>query len=137
MAFSLPTASRTTDARPAWSGMAVLVEAMVVLLFLIASLAIITQLFAKAAIRAQEGERLARAVAVATDAAERFAADPDEAAGTTVTDELEVVCEVVPTDTPAGTLYDATISVFVQGDTDSAQAPVYVLTTSRYEREVH
>ena len=32
MSFELPSATRTSDLRPAWSGMAVLVEAMVLLI---------------------------------------------------------------------------------------------------------
>ena len=134
MAFTLPSASRTTEGRPAWSGMAVLVEAMVVLLFLIGSLAVVTQLFAAAAERAREGEQLARAVAYATDAAEAFAADPAGSDGSSTREGLELTCDVTSTPTAAGTLYDATITVFAEDG--SAEAPLYVLTTSCYENGV-
>ena len=132
MAFSLPSVTRTSDARPAWSGMAVLVEAMLVLAFLIASLAVVTQLFAKAAMRASEGEQLAQAVALATTTAERFAADPTGAEGSFAEGDLLVTCDVEATPAAAGTLFDATISVFAADDATSGQ-PVYVLATSCYE----
>ena len=56
MSFQLPSSTRTSRTRPAWSGMAVMVEAMVLLFFLVTSLAIITRLFAAASTYAREGE---------------------------------------------------------------------------------
>ena len=132
MSYHLPSVSRTTESRPAWSGMAIVVEGMFLLLFLIGSLAIIMQVFAAATTRAQYGRHLAEAVAYATSTAERFAADPTSAEGTTNEGDLEVVCDVTSEQTAAGTLYHATITVFE----DSAEYPVYVLKTARYEREV-
>ena len=128
----LPNATRTVDSRPTWSGMAVVVEAMFLLVFLVASLAVIMQVFAASTLRAQEGRHLAEAVACATSAAERFAADPAAAGGTTTEGDLEVVCDVTSEQTAAGTLYHATITVL----DENAEPPVYVLETSRYEREV-
>ena len=132
MGYHLPSVSRTTESRPAWSGMAIVVEGMFLLLFLIGSLAIIMQVFAAATTRAQYGRHLAEAVAYATSTAERFAADPTSAEGTTNEGDLEVVCDVTSEQTAAGTLYHATITVFE----DSEEYPVYVLKTARYEREV-
>ena len=85
MSFSLPAGTRATRTRPAWSGMAMLVEAMLLLVFLMTSLAIAMQL---------------------------FAADPSTAGGVTQADDLTVDCQVTDEDTARGTLYHATISVF-------------------------
>ena len=132
MSFSLPAGTRTTRTRPAWSGMAMLVEAMFLLVFLMASLAIAMQLFAASSARAQQGRDLSLAVAEATNAAERFAADPTTAAGTTTADNLTIDCQVTSEETARGTLYHATITVFAEGE----EAPVYTLATARYQGEV-
>lgn len=132
MSFRPSELKATHHERPSWAGMAMVVESMLLLIFLIGSLAIIIQLFAKATVRAKEGERLAEAVAYATSAAERFASDPLTAEGTTTYDDLLVVCEVGENPTRTGTLYQATITVMASDATE----PVYELTTSRYLREV-
>ena len=94
MSFQLPSSSRTSHTRPAWSGMALVVEAMVLLLVLVGSLAVITQLFATASARAQSGRKLAQAVALATTEAERFAADPANSEGTFTEDDLSAFSDV-------------------------------------------
>ena len=132
MAFQLAAARRDSPNRPAWSGMAVVVEAMVLLLFLVGSLAIVTQLFASSALRAREGQQLAAADAAATNAAERFSADPAAADGVTTEGDLEVACAVTDEALASGTLYHATITVLA----DDAEPPLYVLETSRYVQEV-
>ena len=132
MANNLTAPRRTRHEAPAWSTMAVMVEAMVLLVFLMASLAVLTHLFASAMVRATQGEQLAAAVSVATSAAERFSADPADAAGTWDEEGLEVACEVTPEMTATGTLYHATITVC----NEEQETPVYVLTTTRFEREV-
>ena len=113
------------------SGLAMVVEAIVLVLFLAGSLAVLTQLFAAASMRSREGERLAQAISAATTCAERFAADPAGTSGTSTDDGLVVDCEVTPEQTDAGTLYHATITVF----SDATEAPLYVLETARYESE--
>ena len=128
---SSPT-RRRTQGRPAWSGMAVVVEAMVLLVFLLGSLAVITQLFAAASVRAQEGRLLAEAVAAATTTAERFAADPASVEDAHTEGDLTVRCDVTSEKAGTGTLYHATIRVF--GGT--SKPALYTLTTARYEREV-
>ena len=129
MSTMTSSSRRTPRTRPAWSGVALVIEAMLVLLFVAASLAILTQLFASATVRAEQGRLLAEAVSVATNEAERFAANPEDAAGTTEEGDLVVRCEVSERETGAGTLYDATITVY-QAD---GREPIYVLETSRYE----
>lgn len=111
-----------------WGGTAYLVEAMVLLAFLVAALAVCSALFAQSLSTAREQSRLERAVAVATDTAERFSADPSDPEGCIPddTDGLDVACDVTPEQNAAGTLYEATITV-----SDGGQQ-VYTLTTARY-----
>lgn len=108
-----------------WGDTAYLVEAMVLLIFLVAVLAVCSALFAQSLTTAREQSRLERAIAVATDAAEQFSADPT---GYTPedTDEFQVTCSVTPETNAAGTLYEATITV----NEDDSQ--IYTLTTARY-----
>lgn len=133
MSFRLPSNQRSRHDVPSWSGMAVVVEGMVLLLFLVTSLAIITQVFAAATVRGTEGRQLAEAVAAATNEAERFAADPQGDTGAPTTEgDLRLEREVTSQPSASGTLYQATISVFGP----DRQEPLYVLTTSRYLAEV-
>ena len=91
-----------------------------------------TAFFGRAQVTVAEHGDAARAVAEATNVAERFAADPATAGGVTQADNLTVDCQVTDEQTARGTLYHATITVYG----DDAQDPVYVLTTARYEQEV-
>lgn len=129
---SISTRTQHTGIRPAWSGLAVVVEALFLLAFLVGSLTILTQLFAAASVHAREGEQLAEAVAYATNAAEHFAADPSHAEGVTQEDDLTISCTVRAEQTARGTLYRAIIRV----TTHDTQREVYTLSTARYEREV-
>jgi len=129
MSFELPTRRRSPVTRPSWSGMAMVVEAMLLLVFLVASLAILTGLFSASVVRSREGRDLACAVSAATNAAERFAADPASVEGTWQEGELTVTCDVTDEPTAAGTLYHADIQVFPAGEADA----IYVLSTARYE----
>lgn len=71
-----PGAGRRDGGRASWHGTALLVEALVLLAFLVASLALFMQVFAQARGMGAEGSRLAQAVAMASNLAEEFAADP-------------------------------------------------------------
>ena len=129
---SLSSRRHRTANRPAWSGLAVVVEALTLLLALVVSLTILTQLFASAALRARDGQRLAAAVACATNAAERFAADPAHAEGEAREGDLTVSCAVSTEPTDCGTLYRALIRVSPHDSEDV----VFELVTARYVREV-
>ncbi len=132
MSFQLPHKHGEAHTTLSWTGMALMVEAMVLLLFLVASLAIVTNVFAAATVRGKEGYELAEAVAAATNAAERFAADPRTAQGSTTQGSLSISCEVTSEPTATGTLYHATITVCPK---DGEQS-LYQLTTACFEREV-
>lgn len=145
-------AARRGGGRASWHGTALLVEALVLLAFLVASLALFMQAFAQARGMGAEGSELAQAVAMASNLAEEFAADPAAEPEPLERDGLTASCEVATVaaggadgqtgsgadDAPsgdsssdpsgaAGTLYRATILV-TDGDGDE----VYRLVTERY-----
>lgn len=148
-------AARRGGGRASWHGTALLVEALVLLAFLVASLALFMQVFAQARGMGADGSELAQAVAMASNLAEEFAADPTAEPEPLEREGLAASCEVVTvaaddadhagsqTDPDAddalsggsssdssgaaGTLYRATILV-TDGDGDE----VYRLVTERY-----
>lgn len=132
MSFELPSRRANSHTAPTWAGMALIVETMVLLLFLVASLAIVTGVFASSVVRAREGEDLARAVAAATTVAERFASDPASVPEASTESGLVVRCARTSEQTGAGTLYRATLTV-LSPDTSTE---LYALETARYVREV-
>ena len=146
-----PGTARRDGGRASWHGTALLVEALVLLAFLVASLALFMQVFAQARGMGAEGSELAQAVAMASDLAEEFAADPAVEPDPLERDGLTASCAVATVaaddaggadgqtdpeadDAPsgvssgtAGTLHRATILV-TDGDGDE----VYRLVTERY-----
>ena len=132
MSFELPTHRPATSARPGWASGAFIVESLLLLVFLIGSLAVFTQMFAAAAEQASQGGTLSAAVAAASNTAEQFAADPASVEPEAQAGDLRVVSDVTQDIRDGGVLYHATISVF---DANNAE-PVYTVTTSRYVSEV-
>ena len=112
MSFQLTSTTRTRASRPAWANVAFIVEAMVLLVFLIASLAVFMQLFSAALERSEEGGTMTGAVAAASTTAERFAADPQGVPAVAEFDDLVVTCDVTPEARDRGTLYHANIAVY-------------------------
>ena len=108
------------------SSLAFIVEALVLLLFLIGSLAIITQLFSLSANKATQSKHLEQGVIVASNVAERFSANPKGVEEMTNERGLAVSCSVTEENLAYGTRYDALITVF------DDNGEVYRLTTSRY-----
>lgn len=143
MSFQLPSSRRHLHSRPAWSGAAFIVEAILLLAFLIGSLAVFTQMFALSMQKSAESQTLSQAVALASSTAERFAADPADAQGTELRDGLRVECQVTPEMTDTGTLYRAEIAVYDETDgaasaggvAGAANEPIYSISTARYESE--
>jgi hypothetical protein len=107
-------------------GMAFLIEALIVLGFLMFALAVFVQLFSRAQIEGLKSNQLSEAVLVATNCAEEFSAHPQGAEGTTTKGDFEVVCTVTPVKRAGGVLYEATIQVL------SNSTQVFELRTSRY-----
>lgn len=108
-------------------GMAFIVEALVLLFFLVLAVTVFVQLLGGAVVRSQQATDLENAVQIAQDAAETFAADPQsfqpEDQGIYVVD-----ADIERTATSAGALFRATIKVSKNGEEDS----VYELSTARY-----
>lgn len=122
-----------------WSSAAFLVESMLLLVFLAVTLAVFVQTFGLSLARADEGEDLSRAVAVASSAAERFEADPAHMDRTFEADGMHVVCDVREEPYARGTLFRATIEVFDVEDAASERGslqPVYSVSAARYVGEV-
>lgn len=119
---------RSAADRAVWPGAAFVVEALILLVFLAGCLAVFMQLFGDADERGRQNVRLERAVELASNRAERFAADPLGGAGVAeeAGDGLVVMCDVAPEELGAGVLYRAEIDV---RDGDEV---VYAVATARY-----
>lgn len=125
--------------RPSWSNTAFLVEALILLVVLIASMAVFTTLFSYSATRSADAGRLSSAAAIAQNAAEEFSSNPQAVAKHRYVGEGEaknggdgftVTCDVVESAQGAGTLYTAHIEV------SDDQGEAYALDASRYVSEV-
>lgn len=112
MSFQLPAGRPVRLSRPPWSNVAFLVEAMLLLVFVMGSMAVCTQLFGQAVERGLQSERLSQAIAAVTDRAELFAANPQAAQGVAREGGLVVVCAVSDEARPGGTFYHATINAY-------------------------
>lgn len=132
------------ERRP-WHGSAFIVEALVLLVFLVASLAVLMQIIGGAHERGEAADRLSSAIVLASNDAEAFAADPAsgnlEAAYVLVDGELTkadglsddpdasafgLTRTVEAQQQPGGTLYTARIVVSSGGEV------AYELETARY-----
>lgn len=140
---------------PLWHGTAFLIEALVLVAFLMAALAVVLSLFASARAEEARAARLSEAVTLAQNAAEAFAATDEpvsrvsQEAGTQTGDLYVVAVDVAAEERAAGTLYTATISVAAadtSGGADVAEGAagatntesaaggeaLYTLDTARY-----
>lgn len=118
--------------RSNWSSTAFLVESLVLLFFLIACLAVFTQMFAHSWLASSDASRLSTACAVAQNAAEDFEANPqgvqngafdvNDADGASFHVSRTVESEATAT----GTMY--TVHIAVSDDTGE----VYSLEAQRY-----
>lgn len=140
---------------PLWHGTAFLIEALVLVAFLMAALAVVLSLFASARAEEARAARLSEAVTLAQNAAEAFAATDEPVsracreAGAQTGDLYVVAVDVAAEERAAGTLYTATISVsaadtskgadVAEGAADATNAEsaaggeaLYTLDTARY-----
>ena len=141
MSIDLANHQRSRAGRPLWSGTAFLVEALLLLVFLAASLAVFAQLFSAAAGKTAESDQLSRAVAAADNVAEQFAANPQAVSAVNEIDDLVVVCDVVDEPRDGGVLYKATITVYERSTAEATGSvstgdSVFSVSTARYESEV-
>lgn len=114
---------RASHVKSSWHGKAFLVEALVLLAFLVMSLAVLLTLFVNARLESAGGERLAQAVHLAQNAAEEFAANPTDAeALAIVQDGLAVIAQLSYEPHESGTLVRAVITVTEQSGEAGAAA---------------
>lgn len=120
--------------KSSWTGTAFMIEVLVLLLFLVASLAVLTQAFAYSVNEAKQADRITQATTLAQNAAEEFSANPQAvAAGQPVgqndaqgTDNFTVSCTVSNELQATGTFYTAHISV------SDGEGEAYALDAARF-----
>ncbi len=128
----------------AFSGAAFVIEALILLVFLAACLALFMSMFGTANEIGVENTRQEQAITLAANEAELFAADPTGSFGahevsvatglagrtaTSASPETEIFtvrCDVTPEAMAAGTLYRALITITFEGET------LYSLQTAHY-----
>lgn len=118
--------------RSNWSNTAFLVESLVLLFFLIACLAVFTQMFAHSWQASSDASKLSAACVVAQNAAEEFEANPQAAQNDTIDvsgasgTSFHINRSVESEATATGTMY--TVHIAVSDDTGE----VYSLEAQRY-----
>lgn len=136
-----------TGSGQSWHGMAFIVEAVVLLAFLVASITIFFQLFAQSKNIGVENEKLSGAIVLATNMAEEFAVHPVSTESVTRTEDgLMGSISVTQEETGGGVLYRAVITVtdasndagaaaasVADGTSSSAGEVIYTIETASYE----
>lgn len=126
--------------RHSWHGMAFIVEALVLMVFIVLSISVLIHLFGLSQNHSESADSLSSAVILASNEAERFSVDPSintskcyrlegaklvEIPDPTRNDYI-VTRNVVAEQQSAGTLYRADISVLKNGEV------VYEIQSARY-----
>jgi hypothetical protein len=120
MSVSLTSRRVAVAQKSRWASAAFLVEAMLLLVLVMCSLAVLVQLFSASLVQAREADDLADAVALASNAAERFSADPAGLEPRISESGLTALCDVEAVPHESGILYRATIRVYRAGEDPSA-----------------
>ena len=112
----------------AWRGTALIVEILVILVAVVACLTVFVKLFSYAYTSNAYDQHRAHAITLATNQAERFAADTSPATGTFTQDEgkYTTTWTITAEPTKRGTLYSAVISV------SYTDQELYTLSTASY-----
>ena len=126
------TRKTTSRARSSWSSVAFIVESILLLVFLVASLGVLTRVFSASLNHSVESRTLDASTIAATSIAEHFAADPTDVEERVKLGDLVVTCDVTEEPRAAGTMYHARIDVYDMTGADASE-PVYTILTSRYE----
>lgn len=105
---------------------AFIVETIALFIFLVISLSIVCLLLFASADRARQSDDLEQAVTLASNAAERFSANPLDRNLSFMNGNLTVISQVTPQELSQGILYQANIVV------SNDHAEIYQLETSRY-----
>ena len=125
---NLISQSLRRNRKGAWRGTALIVEILVILVVVVACLTVFVKLFSYAYTSNAYDQHRAHAITLATNQAERFAADTSPATGTFTQDEGKYTTPwtVTAEPTKCGTLYSAVISV------SYADQELYTLSTASY-----
>ena len=125
---NLISQSLRRNRKGAWRGTALIVEILVILVVVVACLTVFVKLFSYAYTSNAYDQHRAHAITLATNQAERFAADTSPAAGTFTQDEgkYTTTWTITAEPTERGTLYSATISV------SYTDQELYTLSTASY-----
>ena len=125
---NLISQSLRCNRKGAWHGTALIVEILVILVVVVACLTVFVKLFSYAYTSNAYDQHRAHAITLATNQAERFAADTSPATGTFTQNEGKYTTTWTMTAEPTkrGTLYSAVISV---SHTDQE---LYTLSTASY-----
>ena len=122
--------AKTTHA--SWTSVAFIVESILLLVFLVGSLAVLTQVFTLSLNRSVESRTLDAATIAASTIAEHFAADPSDVEDEVTLGDLRITCQVDEQPRDNGIMYYARIDVYdLTGS--SGDGPVYTLETARYD----
>ena len=125
---NLISQSLRCNRKGAWHGTALIVEILVILVVVVACLTIFVKLFSYAYTSNAYDQHRAHAITLATNQAERFAADTSPATGTFTQNEgkYTTTWTITAEPTKRGTLYSAVISV------SHADQELYTLSTASY-----
>ncbi len=125
---NLISQSLRRNRKGAWRGTALIVEILVILVVVVACLTVFVKLFSYAYTSNAYDQHRAHAITLATNQAERFAADTSPATGTFTQDEgkYTTTWTITAGPTKRGTLYSAVISV------SYTDQELYTLSTASY-----
>ena len=127
---NLISQSLRRNQKGAWRGTALIVEILIILVVVVACLTVFVKLFSYAYTSNAYDQHRAHAITLATNQAERFAADTSPATGTFAQSEgkYTTTWTITAEPTKRGTLYSAVISV------SYADQELYTLSTASYVR---
>lgn len=125
---NLISQSLRRNRKGAWRGTALIVEILIILVVVVACLTVFVKLFSYAYTSNAYDQHRAHAITLATNQAERFAADTSPATGTFSQSEgkYTTTWTITAEPTKRGTLYSAVISV------SYADQELYTLSTASY-----
>ena len=127
---NLISQSLRRNQKGAWRGTALIVEILIILVVVVACLTVFVKLFSYAYTSNAYDQHRAHAITLATNQAERFAADTSPATSTFTQNEgkYTTTWTITAEPTKRGTLYSAVISV------SYADQELYTLSTASYVR---
>ena len=124
-------ARNSSQTRQPWHGVAFLVEAIILMMFLVATMAVFTNLLMGSQALSSNTHELTAAIVATANEAESFATHPSEGGTTATRDGFTITCTTEAIPQAGGMLYVAHLVT-----ENAAGQEVYQLTTSKYVSEV-